>query len=463
MSSTPSPDSPARRGSMLEAPIGRTLVRKTLPVIGGMLAMMTFNLVDAWYIAKLGTVPLAAVSFTFPVVFAVISLAIGLGIGTSAVVGRLLGQGRHDLVARRATDAVFLSLLVGALVTLAGLPSIEALFSLLGADATLMPYLDAYMGVWYWGAALVIAPRIINSVLRAHGNTLAAGLSMGAAAVLNLVLDPLLIFGVGPVPAMGVAGAALATVLSWGLMTLGLICQPRLRGLIALRGLSLSALAESWQALGRIALPAAVTSLFTPVAMALVTRIVADHGHAAVAAFGVGSRLDAIAQIVALALSMTLSPLVSQNLGAGQLARVRRAIGGCLGFVLVWQLAIWAGLQGLAPWLTARYAEGPEVGEVLRAFIWLVPLGLGAQGVVILSVSSLNALHRPRDAMALSVVRLFVLFVPLAWLGSRLAGPQGIFTGMLTANLIMAGIAWWRLRAVLARQCQPQGQKESQA
>ncbi len=88
---------------------------------------------------------------------------------------------------------------------------------------------------------------------------------------------------------------------------------------------------------------------------------------------------------------------------------------------------------------------------MLRHFLWLVPLGLGAQGVVILAVSSCNALHRPARAMRLSVVRLFVLSVPLAWLGGRLAGTTGIFAGMLVANLLMALVAWWQIRVVLAR------------
>ncbi|MFW6345708.1 MAG: MATE family efflux transporter [Halomonas sp.] len=455
--SAPSPAAPPRpaRRELLEGPIAATLLRKTLPVIGGMIALMSFNLVDTWFISRLGTEPLAAVSFTFPVVFTVISLAIGLGIGTSAVVGRRLGRGEFDAVRRRATDAALLGLVVGLLMTLLGLTTLEPLFRLLGADAVLMPHIRDYMGVWYFGAAVMIVPRVLNSILRAHGNTATQGLMMVLAALANVVLDWWLIFGVGPFPALGVSGAALATVLSWGLMAVALLFQRELRGVIDLAGLSAAGLLASWRELGRIAGPAALTSVFTPLAMGLLTRIVAGHGHDAVAAFGVGTRLEAIAQIAVLGLSMTLSPLVSQNAGAGQYERVRRAILGCFVFVLAWQLLVWGLLQGLAPWLVASYAEREAVGEVLRIFLWLVPLGLGAQGVVILAVSSCNALHRPARAMRLSVVRLFVLSVPLAWLGGRLAGPTGIFAGMLAANLLMALLAWWQTRVLLSRYMAP--------
>ncbi|MFO7648893.1 MATE family efflux transporter [Halomonas sp. 3H] len=449
-STASAPRRPMRR-ELLEGPIALTLLRKTLPVIGGMIAMMSFNLVDTWFISRLGTEPLAAVSFTFPVVFTVISLAIGMGIGTSAVVARRLGQGDLETVRRRATDAGLLALAVGLVMTLLGLATLEPLFRLLGADDTLMPHIRDYMGIWYLGAAAVIVPRVLNSILRAHGNTVTQGLMMALAAGVNVLLDWWLIFGVGPFPAMGVSGAALATVLSWGLMAVALAFQRELRELFDLAGLTWRGLLASWRELGRIAGPAAITSVFTPIAMGLLTRIVAGHGHDAVAGFGVGTRIEAIAQIAVLGLSMTLSPLVSQNAGAGQHERVRRAIFGCFAFVLAWQLLVWGLLQALAPWLVAGYAERETVGEVLRTFLWLVPLGLGAQGVVILAVSSCNALHRPARAMRLSVVRLFVLSVPLAWLGGRLVGTTGIFAGMLAANLLMALVAGWQIRRVLAR------------
>ncbi|MDI5890546.1 MATE family efflux transporter [Halomonas rhizosphaerae] len=442
---------PARR-ELLEGPIGLTLLRKSLPVVGGMIAMMSFNLVDTWFISRLGTEELAAVAFTFPVVFTVISLAIGLGIGTSAVVARRLGQGDLGTVRRRATDAALLAVVVGLCMTLLGLATLEPLFRLMGADDLLMPHIRDYMGIWYLGAAAVIVPRVLNSILRAHGNTATQGLMMVLAAGTNVLLDWWLIFGIGPFPALGVSGAALATVLSWGLMAGVLVFQRELRELFDLAGLSWRGLAGSWRELGRIAGPAALTSVFTPIALGLVTRIMAGHGHDAVAGYGVGTRIEAISQIAVLALSMTLSPLVSQNAGAGQHDRVRRAILGCFVFVLAWQLLVWGVLQLLAPWLVAGYAQREAVGGVLRSFLWLVPLGLGAQGVVILAVSSFNALHRPARAMRLSVVRLFALTVPLAWLGGRLAGSTGVFAGMLAANLLVALLAWRQIRAELRRQ-----------
>ncbi|WP_176493429.1 MATE family efflux transporter [Cobetia sp. 5-25-4-2] len=443
--------SPRGRRDLLRDPIASTLARMTGPVIGGIVTMMLFNLVDAWFIAQLGTAELAAVTFTFPVTFAVISIAIGLSIGTTAVVGRRLGRGEFETVKARATDASLLGLLLGVVMIVAGLVSIGPLFGLLGADDTLMPHIQDYMQVWYFGAPFVLLPRVLGSVLRAEGNTLVPSLVMAAAGGLNALLDPLLIFGIGDWQGMGVAGAALATVLSWLAMTLGLLALPLLRARLDLHQLSLTRLITSWREVGAIGLPAAMTSVMTPIATALVTRIVSQHGHAAVAAYGIGSRIESLALILVLALSMTLSPFISQNDGAGQHRRVWRAIHGILGFILVWQLAVWLGLGLGGEWIAARFAESPEVAQLVVTYLWLIPAALGAQGVIILANSSLNALHEPRRAMTLSLVRLFALLVPLAWLGGTLHGVVGIFAGVATSYLLMGGISYLTLRSVLRR------------
>ncbi len=441
----------SRRGTrdLVRDPIASTLARMTGPVIGGIVTMMLFNLVDAWFIAQLGTPELAAVTMTFPVTFGVISIAIGLSIGTTAVVGRRLGRGELETVKARTTDSSLLGLLLGLVMLVLGLASIEPLFGLLGADDTLMPHIRDYMQVWYFGAPFVLLPRVLSSVLRAEGNTLVPSLVMAAAGVLNALLDPLLIFGIGGWQGMGVAGAALATVLSWLAMTLGLLALPLLRARLDFRHLSVMRLVTSWREVGAIGLPAALTSVMTPIATALVTRIVSQHGHAAVAAYGIGSRIESLALILVLALSMTLSPFISQNDGAGQQRRVWRAIHGVLAFILVWQLVVWLGLGLGGEWIAARFAESQEVAGLVSTYLWLIPAALGAQGVIILANSSLNALHKPRRAMMLSLVRLFALLVPLAWLGGALYGVIGIFAGVATSYLLMGGISYLALRSVL--------------
>lgn len=447
-----SPVSPSKRKpDLLADPLPLLLWRMTLPVIGGIVTLMLFNLVDAYFISLLGTDALAAVTFTFPVTFALISLSIGLGIGTSAVVGRLLGEKSHALVKRRATDAALLAIVLSLALTVVGIVSIEPLFRLLGANEALMPYIHDYMSVWYLGTLFVILPRTLTSALRASGNTLVPGLVMIGSGVVNGLLDPILIFGWGPIPAMGVQGAALATLIAWMLLTLGIFSLPDVRqGLLTFVRPTWQAVQESWISIGHIALPAIISSVLTPISTAILTRIVAIFGNEAVASFGVGSRIESISLIVAFALSMTLPPVVSQNLGAGQLHRVQQVVLGCFKFVLVWQLLVWLLLLLFqTPLVNAFAGNSNTLSEHLLWFLWTVPLGLGLQSVIILANSTMNALHQPMVALRLSVLRLFVFYVPVCALGAWLYGLYGVFIGAVVANFLMCGISWWTVQRAI--------------
>ena len=184
--------------NLLEGDIGSTLKRMTIPMILGMVMMMSFGLIDTFFVSLLGTDPLAAISFTFPVTFTVISLTIGLGIGTSATIGRLQGSKELEKSKLYATGSLTLSaMLVGVLATI-GFFSIPPVFSMLNASERLMPYISDYMGLWYISSVFLALPMVGNSVLRACGDTKTPSIVMASVGGLNALLDPLFIFGFGP-------------------------------------------------------------------------------------------------------------------------------------------------------------------------------------------------------------------------------------------------------------------------
>ena len=168
----------------------------------------------------------------------------------------------------------------------------------------------------------------------------------------------------------------------------------------------------------------------------------ATYGPAAVAAYGVGARLESIACLVVLALSMTLPPVISQNFGAGLFNRVSQAYKLSGRFVLQWQFIVYLLLAALAVPLASLFSDEPEVIRIICLFIWIVPLSYGLQGIIILTNSSFNALHRPGSALILSVIRLFVFYVPIAWAGGKLFGITGLFVGCVVGNVFTAVIAW---------------------
>lgn len=429
--------------ALLTDPVASTLKQMTIPMIYGMILLMTFNLVDTFFVSLLGTQPLAAISFTFPITFTVLSLTIGLGIGTSAVIAKLLGKGEHELAKNSATAALYLAAIIVGLLSFVGYHFIDEIFLLLGASEELLPLIHDYMDIWFFGSVCLIGPMIGNAVLRASGDTKTPSIIMGSAGLINAVLDPIFIFGFGPIPAMGIQGAAIATLISW-LAGLAFVLHVLMvkRKLVHTKLISLSAMIIACKNILHIGLPAAGANMLTPIAAAVMTAIVATYGESAVAAFGVGSRIESIACLVVLAMSMSLPPFISQNFGAGNMHRVAEAYKTSIKFVLIWQVFIFALLILIAPFIADIFAKEQAVADIIVLFMWILPLGYGLQGVIILTNSSFNALHKPMIALMLSIIRLFVCYVPLAYIGSQFYGLQGLFIGALLGNVIMAMISY---------------------
>lgn len=428
---------------LLNGDIRKTLVSMTIPMILGMIMLMTFSLVDTFFVSLLGTNELAAISFTFPVTFTIISLNIGLGIGTSAVIGRCLGSGNTEHAKVLGAGAIALSVLLVLLLVVITYFLLDEIFIAMGATETTLPLIKQYMHIWLISGVLLAVPMVGNSILRANGDTKTPSIIMAAGGAINAALDPLLIFGWGPVPALGIQGAAIATAIAWAVGSVWIIYLLAVkRGLIEAKIPNLSELRQTSKGILTIGLPAAGANMLTPISGAIMTAIVASYGETAVAAWGVGSRMESIACIIVLALSMSLPPFVSQNFGANNWQRISLAYQMCMKFVLIWQVLVFGVLMALAIPVALAFAKEQEVRDLITLFLYIVPLGYGLQGVIILTNSSLNAMHRPMAGLALSLIRLFLCYIPVAYIGSLMFDLMGLFWGCVLANLIAAIISY---------------------
>lgn len=423
----------------------------TLPMIVGMVVLMTFGLVDTFFIGMLGTQELAAISFTFPVTFTVISLNIGLGIGTSAIIAKLLGAGQHDQAKETATGALMLTMVLAIALAIVGVLTIAPIFRLMGADDAQLVLIQEYMLVWYGAGVFLAMPMVGNSVLRASGDTKTPSYVMAFGGLINVILDPILIFGWGPVPAFGIQGAAIATLIAWavGLFYILYVLAVK-RNLMEAKILSWQQLKRSTGGILKIGLPASGANMLTPIATGIVTAIVAGYGPEAVAAWGVGGRLESIASIVVLSLSMSLPPFISQNFGANKLDRVKQAYSLSVKFVIVWQLIIFVVMALLSAVIANIFTNEPKVAGTIVLFLVIVPLGYGLQGVTILTNSSFNAIHMPMSALSLNSMRLFVFFVPFSFVGSYWFDLTGLFWAAVLANITVGCIAFIWFRTILA-------------
>lgn len=436
---------------LLKDTIRPTLLRMTVPMMIGIVSLMLFNLADIYFVSLLGTAPMAALAFTFPVTFSVVSLAIGFGIGTSAILAKLIGQGQQEKAAELATDNLMMTLLLVLCISLVVQLFMVPLFTLMGAAEQQLPYILEYMDIWWLGAVFLVTNMVANSALRARGDTKTPALVMAGSSVLNMLLDPLLIFGWGPVPAFGIRGAAMASVISWTcVFVIVIYILYRRYNLIILMKPVARRIFDHWLKVMKIGLPAALSNMMTPLAGGMLTAMVAQHGAEAVAAFGVGNRLESLSLLVCLALSMTLPPFVSQNFGAGQIQRVVSAYKGAIKFALIWQFLVFMMLWVFKDAIADLFAASDLIKGPLIMWLGIVPLGFGMQAVIFLSASTLNALHQPLIAMRISILRLFVFFIPMAWVANELWGLQAMFMAFVLANSAASWVAYRSVSKVLA-------------
>ena len=309
---------------LTQGAISPLLYRLTAPMVLGIMAMFLFNLVDTYFISLLGTQPLAAISFTFPVTMLVMNMAIGLSIATGAVVSRSLGQKDHTQAKQWIGSSLYLSVLISICLAGLGIVIQKPIFELLGAGSELVPLIASYMNWWFSGSVFLIVLIVINASIRATGNTKLPSLVMLFSAVLNGILDPLLIFGIGPFPALGIQGAAIATFIAWVMAFLIILRVLIKQGLITFQPSPL--IRAQWKKLLSLGIPAALTNMLGPLANGILVAWVAKYGTVAVAAYGVGSRLEPLALIVIMAFTASLPPFVGQNHGAGHHQRIEDAV-----------------------------------------------------------------------------------------------------------------------------------------
>jgi putative MATE family efflux protein len=431
--------------NLVEGSVVRHLIKMTIPMIWGILAVKLFNLVDAYFVAKLGTKELAALSFTFPVVLVFGNLTIGLGIGTSSVVARAIGGGNTSEVKRLITDSLILSCIIVGLATVVGVLTIEPVFRILGATEEIIPLVSEYMTIWYVGIFCLVIPMVGNSALRATGDTFFPAVQMCLAALLNCILDPLLIFGFWNVEGLGIRGAAVATVFSRALALIGSIWALGFRDrLLSIDGLTFSRLIDSWKQVLRISFPASLTNMIVPVTGGIITALLAKYGQETVAGFGVASRIEGFAVVCFLALSSTIGPIVGQNWGARKKERSWHAIKAALFFCLGFGAVVAILLMTLGENLLGLFSSEPGVTSVAYYYILVVSLSYGFQGTIYVINASFNSLGLAIRSTAISGLRMFVLYIPFALLGEHLFGWKGIFIAAAFANIgaSLCGFLW---------------------
>jgi putative MATE family efflux protein len=437
---------------LTQGSVVRHLATLTVPMIAGVFAIMAYNLTDTYFVSKLGTDPLAAMGFTFPIVMVVGAIAMGIGMGAASCISRAIGQGDQHRVRRLATDGMILAMVLVATLGALGLLTMGPLFRLLGAEPELLPLIRSYMTLWYSAVGVVIIPMVGNNMIRATGNTLVPSMVMIIGAILNVVLDPLFIFGWGPVPSMGIFGAALATVLSRLLSgSVSIWVLTHHCGLLEWARPKWHELVASWRDMLYVAIPAAATQMLMPLSRAVMVRMVAIYGTPAIAAVGAGSRVERFIYIVCIAMGSCLIPLVGQNWGAGRLDRVRQIRTSSAIFDISYGLlSFLLALVAAAP-VARLFSDDPEVTSRIVWYLRAILMGSALHHVGVHTGFMFNAINRPGAAALFSALRMPTIQISFAWIGMTLGGLKGLFLGLGVAPLVTGVVALVWFETILRR------------
>jgi putative MATE family efflux protein len=416
-------------------------------MMAGISANIMVSMLEIGFIGQLSTQHVAAITFTFPIVMILSSLALGIGIGTSSVIARSVGAGTADDVRRLGTHAILLVIGAMSVLSVLGYLSIDPVFTFLGASEELLPLIHSYLDIYYPTMLLFTTTMVAGNIMRANGNATIPGLVMTVGALFNLALDPFLIFGWFGLPRLELAGAAIAAAVSrLGTATV-LLYYVSTGGLINTQNV-FENFFESAKRILHIGLPAMATQLIGPVSGAVITRMLADHGEVVVAGFGVATRIESVAVMMMFALSASIGPFVGQNWGANRPERVREGLKVTYQFCLIWGLIATVPLLMFGSVIAGWVNDSAEVVATASYYLAIVPWTYGLWGVLMMASASFNALGKPLPSTALSFSRMFIIYIPIAIVLDHFLGYQGIFIATAISNALMGvlGFLWFRQR-----------------
>lgn len=429
-------------------PLERAVFLLAIPMMLEMVLESVFAVVDVFFVAKLGPAAVATVGVTETVLTLVYAVAIGLSTATTALVARRIGEGDAARASRTAAQALMLGLLLSIAIGVVGVLGAESILTWVGASPEVMSH-AGYTAVMLGGSGSVFLLFLANAIFRGAGDAAIAMRVLTVANLVNIVLDPCLIFGWGPFPEMGVAGAAVATTIG---RSLGVGYQvwllARGNGRIKIGWRDLLPDVSELRGLLRLAGGGTLQYLVATASWVGMVRILAVFGDAALAGYTIAVRIVIFSILPSWGLSNAAATLVGQNLGAGQPERAEKSAWVTARYNLVF-LGLLAAVFLLFPApLLGIFTSDPEVirigGSCLR---WIASCyGIYAFGLVM--IQALNGAGDTNTPTLINFVAYWLWQIPFAWYAAQVLGwgPKGVFIAIASAETLLAVLAIWVFR-----------------
>ena len=415
-------------GSILEY-----LLRHSATLFVGLLCLSALALVDFYFIGKLGPDELTAVSFAAPVFFLGINMLLSLGVGIMIVASVLIGKDNLHDVNKVSSAGLCLAFLIGTLMMTGAGYFHDPIFSLLRAERDMIVLLKDYMHLIYVNFVLMALLIASLKILQAFGEVKRQVIVLIIVVGLNLILDPLLIFGVGSFPGWGLTGAAAATMIatSVGVIVLFFMLGKYIHFIP-------SAFTFSWRKILYLAFPVSLTKTMMPLSNAAITALLAGFGSLSVAAYGIGYRVDLIVLLFLVALSSVAAPFIGQNIGAVNPERIKQCILLSIRIIFIYGILAGFAIITFRENIVSVFTDDPGIRKELSTYLSIAPFGYFLNGLMMLSVAVLEVFNKPLRSALVNLVYFFLLYIPIAIFGGKLKGSVGVFWAYPAAGAIAA-------------------------
>lgn len=437
----------AHHARYLEGSVWGHIVRMTASGGLGLLALFAVDLVDLFFISLLGEQSLAAaVGFAGSVMFFTQSLSIGLSIAVGATVSKAIGADDMPKASELVTSGALIVFLSSVVVTTVVFIFRETILGWLGADGKTLDLAVMYLGIILPSFPFLAVGMAFGGVMRAQGDAKAALWLTLSGAIVNAVLDPILIFGLG----LGLPGAALASVMSR--LTIFAYGMNRIvREYRLIQKPTLTIIKRDLPEISAIAIPSVLTNLATPVGIAFVTASMATFGDAAVAGNAIISRLQMVAFVGLYALSSVVGPIAGQNWGAENYGRVNAVLRDSMRFVVAYCLVVCLIMGLFTPYIVIAFQASEQAAELIRWFTYGLSLMFIFNGATFVTNALFNNLGAPKVATVFNVAKATLFTIPFVWVGARLGDAPGVLVGQAIGSVIIAVLGWAWCRRYLNR------------
>ncbi|NNE71630.1 MAG: MATE family efflux transporter [Rhodothermales bacterium] len=429
--------------------IGRAILVLAVPMVLEMMMQSVFEVADIYFVGKLGADSVASVGIAASLIILVFAIGLGLAMAAAAVVARRIGEKDHEGAAHSAAQAILACIGVSIPIGVLGALYAPELLALMGASAQVIEVGSGYTAVLFGSNLTILLLFLINSVFRGAGDAAAAMRALWIANILNIILDPIFIFGFGPVPAMGTTGAAVATAIG---RSIGVAYQLKIlfggsgNLKLSLRHFGLDA--ALIRRLLRISGPGMLQYLVGTASWMALMRIMAEFGSEALAGYTIAIRIIIFALLPSWGVANAAATMVGQNLGALKPDRAERSVWLCCVVDAVFLGALGLVIIAFSRPLMTAFTADPEVIRVGARALWIMALSFPIWAVGMITVQAFNGAGDTTTPTWINLMAYWIIQIPLAWymaipLGF---GPTGVFIVISIAQVVLAiiGTIWFR-------------------